>query len=435
MTEISIYAMTSILHTSILHSMSNFFKKTLPLLIVLIQMMTACDNASKNPTKASSSSPIEGALRTQESSQAVTKSAEKGFYKHLKGTIGDFPVTLDLVKTVTGSGHEMAESWVGFSGYYAYDKYGEPIMLTGTLDSAGMIVLQEFSTTGDNAATFTGNMTADGVFVGTWQDTSRKRSLPVMLKETYADGAIGFESHEFVDSFKLFTQLKNSPVAQFGMDILYPSPNTEGGLLAFLKTEIFNAVPHDIEIGNEAKKRSDQTLAHIADLQKAERDTFFKLYRETVGDTKPDSMMDYFPQNYVQSSQMQVLHNGNGLLSLAYSAYNYSGGAHGYHGTSLQVYDLKNKKVLKLGDVLKGNYQKTLSAVLAKAVRRHFGLKPNQPLTEVLFENKIEATENFAVTRKGIVFQYNPYEIAAYAMGEIQLFIPFEELKGFVKNF
>lgn len=48
----------------------------------------------------------------------------------------------------------------------------------------------------------------------------------------------------------------------------------------------------------------------------------------------------------------------------------------------------------------------------------------------VLFDNTIQTTTNFCVTQKGILFLYNPYEIAAYAYGEIELFIPFEEVKN-----
>jgi hypothetical protein len=59
-------------------------------------------------------------------------------------------------------------------------------------------------------------------------------------------------------------------------------------------------------------------------------------------------------------------------------------------------------------------------------------MKRNEPLSNALFENSIEPTNNFCITKKGILFLYNPYEIAAYAMGEIELFIPFEELKTVV---
>ena len=56
-------------------------------------------------------------------------------------------------------------------------------------------------------------------------------------------------------------------------------------------------------------------------------------------------------------------------------------------------------------------------------------LNNTDPLTDAgLSDNKIKANDNFYVTTKGIGFSYSPYEIAAYAVGEINIFIPFSEL-------
>ncbi|RYF79039.1 MAG: DUF3298 domain-containing protein, partial [Chitinophagaceae bacterium] len=59
-----------------------------------------------------------------------------------------------------------------------------------------------------------------------------------------------------------------------------------------------------------------------------------------------------------------------------------------------------------------------------------FKLKPTDALTEVLFENKIAPNDNFYITGKGIGFSYAPYEIAAYAYGEINLFIAFKDIEA-----
>ena len=66
--------------------------------------------------------------------------------------------------------------------------------------------------------------------------------------------------------------------------------------------------------------------------------------------------------------------------------------------------------------------------------RTKFKLKPTDALTEAgLFENKIEANDNFYLTGKGLGFMYNPYEIGPFAMGEIDLFISFKDLDEFLQ--
>jgi hypothetical protein len=137
--------------------------------------------------------------------------------------------------------------------------------------------------------------------------------------------------------------------------------------------------------------------------------------------------------NHAQSTDVDIVSNANNLLTLGFRDYAYTGGAHGNYGTRLTTYDLKNKKVMRLDDVLKPNYQKVLNTALNRSARRLFKLKPNESLAGNLFDAEIQANDNFAISPKGILFNYTPYEIAAYAAGEIQLFVPFDEIKTVVK--
>ncbi len=399
--------------------MSNFFNKTLPLLFILLSIMSACDKTTKVPA----------------SNAPSVNDPKKGFYKHLKGTVGDYPVTMDLVKNVVNSDRETVESWAGFNGYYYYDKYQEPIMLYGSLDSTGMIVLEEWSAEGKSAQ-FRGNLTPEGAFIGTWQDSGKTKTLNVALKEVYEDGALALESVEYSDSFRLFDKLKNSPVATFGMDVLVPTKNTEGVVAAFLKNEIFSNMRYENggeEVPETPLSKKDYTNVQLSDLQKAQRDSFFAYYRSSMTDVVADSAAEYFSENYARTSEMQVLFNEKNLLSLGYSGYAFDGGAHGNYGTTLTSYDLVAKKLLTLDDVFKPNYQNAVSAALEKALRKKYNLNPKEGLNQFLFDNKIDANDNFAVTRKGILFNYTPYEIAAYAMGEIQLYLSFDDLKAVLK--
>ncbi|WP_404980203.1 RsiV family protein [Chitinophaga pollutisoli] len=41
--------------------------------------------------------------------------------------------------------------------------------------------------------------------------------------------------------------------------------------------------------------------------------------------------------------------------------------------------------------------------------------------------------DNFYLTNKGAVFSFVPYEIAAYAAGQITLFVPWNEIRSVVQ--
>lgn len=352
------------------------------------------------------------------------KTVADGFYKHLKGTIDTFAVTMDLVQIKSRSTDLYPYN---FSGHYYYDKHQEPIAFYGEMDSVGNIVLHE-SNLQQKDIVFVGKLDASGSFLGTWRDTSRRRELPFALNETYANGALALDFHEFHDSLKLWKNSPKSPMAEFDMQCLVPSKNVDAGIASFLKDKIFMNFKGD----SVGKSYADVS---VENLRNAIRDTFFASYLDMLAQEKPDSTVEVPAMlNYAESNSISIIFNEKGLLSIGYTTYEYTGGAHGNHSTSLATYDLAQKKALTLNDIFLPNYEKTINKALANAARRQFNMKPNEPLSNNLFDNSIEPTNNFCITPKGILFLYNPYEIAAYAYGEIELFIPFQEIKSVVNS-
>ena len=131
-----------------------------------------------------------------------------------------------------------------------------------------------------------------------------------------------------------------------------------------------------------------------------------------------------------QSNRLMIVYQSKNILTLANYSYSYTGGAHGNYGTHYSSLDLLSKKILKLDDVLTTAGQANLPLLLKKYFRKNYNLDANDSLKEAgLFEEKIKPNNNFYITGKGIGFSYSPYEIGPYAMGEINIFIPFSELK------
>ena len=373
--------------------------------LTLFTSFMACKNTTTSEKKDPSvSTPVSG--------------GKSYFYKHLKGTIGTFSVTMDLVKI-----RNIYDDSPQLEGYYSYEKYQQPLSLYGFLDAAGNVKLEESGREGSTAV-FQGKFDANGSFSGTWTDTLKKVSYPFSLKETTEDGALSFDIFPFEDSTKLFPNVNNSPQATYSMDVLLPAKNTEESVFEFLRTQIIKQLRHDSLTGNYAHLQ-------ISDVQKTARDSFFKNYKAELKEEKPDTAENY-SLNHAENRSMEVISNADGLLSLGFRAYNYSGGAHGNYGSQLMTYDVKNKKVVTLNDLFKPNYKAVLSAALSRSARQYLGIKPNESLEGHLFE-KPEPNDNFMVNKKGILFNYVPYEIASFAQGEIQLFVPFDELKTILK--
>jgi len=51
------------------------------------------------------------------------------------------------------------------------------------------------------------------------------------------------------------------------------------------------------------------------------------------------------------------------------------------------------------------------------------------------FDNDVfTLTDNFAITKKGLKFVYNPYEVAPYALGQQEIMIPYALIKELIRK-
>ncbi len=138
--------------------------------------------------------------------------------------------------------------------------------------------------------------------------------------------------------------------------------------------------------------------------------------------------------NWESHSAESVVWNKYPLLVIGKMEYDYSGGAHGNYGTSFDTYDLAAKKKVAVPDVFKPGYKRVVGAALEKAFRKQFRVPAGTSLDKgFLFQPHIDPNDNFYLTDKGVVFSYVPYEIAAYAVGQITLFVPWSDIRSAVQ--
>jgi hypothetical protein len=341
-----------------------------------------------------------------------------GKYIMLKGKLDTMSVTMHLIKQPATAVEENYD----YSGQYYYAKHEQPIALYGNLDSLGNLVLEEASA-GETVNAFTGKLDASGSFTGVWASSKGKSSLPVSLQASTP--AVQFDVVQFTDVLKHWPNASKSPTADYSHQMLVAKSPADAA--DFLNSAILKDYFGD-SIVNLYK---GLTQKQIFDKQ---RDEFFAGFKDALKEDAPDSSdQDGYILNYSEDANMVVYYNEAPYVSLGYQTYAYTGGAHGSCGTMLGSYDLNRKKKLALNDVLKPGFEKSVNAAIATAIRKHFNISAKAPLSEVLFDDTVKYNENFCITRKGITFLYNQYEIAAYAMGQIPAFIPFESIKAHVQ--
>ena len=112
-------------------------------------------------------------------------------------------------------------------------------------------------------------------------------------------------------------------------------------------------------------------------------------------------------------------------------AYNdYTGGAHGMNAIICNVFDLTTGETVSESDLFGEGYQEGVSVLLKTALDAFLAA---QEEGEDLVFGAPEPNGNFSVSEEGVTWTYNPYEIAPYAMGAIELTVSWSDLKPYLK--
>lgn len=179
------------------------------------------------------------------------------------------------------------------------------------------------------------------------------------------------------------------------------------------------------------KDFSKQGLEAYLDKEKNE-------YFNSIKSDSKDWLSDIpYAQDWYSSSHMNLISNENDYMHIEYVGSSYEGGAHDNYGFSERVFDLKNNKKLELQDITSMPKAK-LEALLMKNINTvKSGTTDSEgevKNSEMLLVEVIPASNNFYFDQKNLYFHYSPYEIAAFAAGDIVIPVSWKELEGTLNN-
>lgn len=107
----------------------------------------------------------------------------------------------------------------------------------------------------------------------------------------------------------------------------------------------------------------------------------------------------------------------------------YTGGAHGMRSVECHNYSIVGGYELASGDLFTPRQAAAAAVLIRRKLYEMFRVEDDEGLTAVgFFPEQIALTENFRIMPQGITFVYNPYDIACYAVGGVEVSISNEEL-------
>ena len=223
-----------------------------------------------------------------------------------------------------------------------------------------------------------------------------------------------------VDKTVMLSNDENSPRCQVHLKMLQAT--AENGDRAQIVNEALMS-----RLLNKSGERDLQIAAEkfADDYTTSYKNTMLPLYNQDRADTTKKAWYEY---HYVIEASTQQ-GTANTLTYLATIDY-YEGGAHGINQLITFNFDIATGKQIMLADIFAPGYESQLKNTLLKALKSKTGLNTMDELKDAgyLYSMDIFPSENFILNDETITFVYNPYEIAPYAVGSIELIITYSEV-------
>jgi hypothetical protein len=146
---------------------------------------------------------------------------------------------------------------------------------------------------------------------------------------------------------------------------------------------------------------------------------------ERIPDMSTEALNWYYSEAFAYNA-------GNSKLAVISREWEYyTGGAHGMRSRDYYVFSLGDQRQLALNDILRDEARPALDRLVEAALRKLMEIPDWIPLSEQgFFKNSPEKLEDFFLNPQGLGFQWDPYEIANYSMGIIEIVIPYTEVYG-----
>ncbi len=312
-----------------------------------------------------------------------------------RGTIGDKKVQLKLFRE-----GELV------NGTYSYQKIGKDILLKGSINSQGNFTLQEFDGTGTQTGEFKGKWTdpaelPTAALEGTWTKPNKTGELQFYATEQ----GIAFTTDARFDAKQIIEENKK---LKYSINVEYPE------LVGVQNT---NAGKFNQEVRNLINKEVKQFKDGFSEADQSEQ--------STDTSTGSDIQIGY-----------SIIYATDALVSTLFDVSTYSAGAAHPNGYSLVVnFDLKNGKLLALGDLFKSksDYLNAISKYSISALKKGGGEATDTDWIEKGAGPDAENYANWNVSKKGIAITFDPYQVASYAEGPKHVIVPYSLIKDVAK--
>lgn len=372
--------------------------KSLPLLTLLLFVsLTACKRSSPPPAAS-----VPAASNYEQAQGGTTSTGET---KYFKGSIG----------SALGLQMKLLREAEKLTGTYFYQKVGTKIDVRGTIDNDGNVVLEEFDSAGKQTGVFKGTWTTDAIglirLAGNWSKPNSDKKTAFSLHE---------EPIEFTGAVEIVAKRikEDNKKLKYGIEAEYP--------------QLTGSITPNVEKFNQNARAL--VLKKVSDFRKEMAPKESEGPAEATAEPTPETMGSDLGIGYT------VALANDELISIEFSVGSYySGAAHPNSYTEVLNFDLKNGKVIRLGELFNpgAKYLQAISTYSVEDLKKQSKEK-NAMLDDDWIKRgagpKAENYKSWTISRKGLAINFDSYQVGPYAAGPQHVFIPYSALKDLIKT-
>ena len=230
-----------------------------------------------------------------------------------------------------------------------------------------------------------------------------------------------FEYHE---TFKLSEHASESPTLKFDFSL---SLIKTGDSIA--TNNINQAVAYTLF--ESADKSIEKACENFIAQRKKE---YLELLPEYINSKDNDMSAVWFYNYYIANSEVKRGYKEYINYTIIWEEF--TGGAHPNSYYTVLNFNPETGEEIVLGDILKEDYDEPLTEILINNLAKQLQVEDIEGIKEkgYLYQDyEMFISNNFILDTEKIVFIYNKYEIAPYAVGDIMIDVTYEELKDLLK--
>jgi hypothetical protein len=130
--------------------------------------------------------------------------------------------------------------------------------------------------------------------------------------------------------------------------------------------------------------------------------------------------------------KVSVIYQDDAVISFRLDEELYTGGAHGLSTSLLVSYGLEHGDRLSMADLFLEQRAARLNELGEQRLRQEREIAPGRSLSDAGFDfqgDRFRLSSNFAVADQAVLFHYNAYDIAPYALGPTTLVLKAAEIR------